>query len=213
MPSTQADFFLWFQHTRHDIIFKDVLAIAKLFRNCAEIIMDERGFTYFDSRDLIGFVDGSANPKGDRIRPTALIEKGKKGAGGSYVMTQKWAHKLDPFESLSLKEQEDIVGRTKEDSVELEGGRKKADSHVTRTDLHKDGKGLKIWRRSYPFGSTSENGLLYLAFSTDLERLDMQLASMVGRDDGVTDQIMNFSTAKTGSFFFCPSLDLLESIK
>ena len=35
-------------------------------------------------------------------------------------MTQKWAHKLDPFESLSLKEQEDIVGRTKEDSVELE---------------------------------------------------------------------------------------------
>ena len=37
----------------------------------------------------------------------------------------------------------------------------------------------------------------------------MQLASMVGRDDGVTDQIMNFSTAKTGSFFFYPSLDLL----
>ena len=59
-------------------------------------------------------------------------------------MTQKWAHKLDPFESLSLKEQEDIVGRTKEDSVELEEKEKQILMSLVLT-FTKDGKGLKIW--------------------------------------------------------------------
>ena len=128
-------------------------------------------------------------------------------------MLQKWKHKLEKFDSLSIKDQEHVVGRTKEESIELEGERQKKDSHVTRTDLKKDGKGLKIWRRSYPYGNLRDHGLMYLAFSTDLERLDMQLSSMVGANDGVNDKLMNFSTAVSGSYYFCPPLELLEGLK
>ncbi len=213
MPSTQSDIFVWFQSTREDLIFKDVLSIGKSFAPYLKIDTDERGFRYLDSRDLIGFVDGSANPKGERILPSTLIADDKKGAKGSIVMMQKWKHKLEKFESLSIKEQENIVGRTKEESIELYGERKKKDSHVTRTDLKKDGKGLKIWRRSYPYGNLRDHGLMYLAFSTDLERLDMQLSSMVGANDGVNDKLMNFSTAVSGSYYFCLPLEVLEGLK
>ena len=43
-----------------------------------------------------------------------------------------------------------MFGRTKTDSVEMED---KADtSHVGRTDLKENGKGLKILRQSLPYG-------------------------------------------------------------
>ena len=212
MPSTQSDMFIWFQGLREDLIFRDVLKVGKLLSDTFKIDTDERGFKYLDTRDLIGFVDGSANPKGDAIQATAIIGDTKKGAKGSIVLLQKWRHKLDDFESLDIKEQEHVVGRTKAESIELEGERQKKDSHVTRTDLKKDGKGLKIWRRSYPYGSLRDHGLMYLAFSQDLERLDMQLRSMVGADDGVNDKLMNFSTAVSGSYYFCPPLDLLKAL-
>jgi len=213
MPSTQSDIFIWFQSNREDLIFKDVLNIGKSLTAFLKLDTDERGFKYLDSRDLIGFVDGSANPKGEKIMPAALIADDKKGAKGSIVLLQKWKHNLEKFDSLSIKEQEYVVGRTKEKSIELEGEHQKKDSHVSRTDLKKDGKGLKIWRRSYPYGNLRDHGLMYLAFSTDLERLDMQLSSMVGANDGINDRLMNFSTAVSGSYYFCPPLELLKDMK
>ena len=39
----------------------------------AALTADVPGFTYRDSRDLIGFIDGTANPTGDDARAAALI--------------------------------------------------------------------------------------------------------------------------------------------
>ena len=53
------------------------------------------GFRYFDDRDLLGFVDGTENPRGQAVIDAALIgAEDAAFAGGSYVITQKYLHDL-----------------------------------------------------------------------------------------------------------------------
>lgn len=106
----------------------------------AELKLDLAGFQYLDSRDLIGFIDGTANPKGEKARSAALIPEDQPGAGGSFVLSQQWVHNLAAFNKLSQTEQEQVVGRTKPDSVELEGAAMPPTSHVSRTDFKENGK-------------------------------------------------------------------------
>ena len=171
--------------------------------------LDLRGFTYHDSRDLIGFVDGTANPKGDARMEAALIPDGN---GGAFAMSQQWVHDLDSFNALSVAEQEGVVGRTKPDSIELEGDAMPADSHVSRTDVKIDGVAQKIWRRSFPYGDTSTKGLYFLSFACYLARFDVQLQRMYGfSGDGLKDRITEFSVAITGFYWYAPSEDDLAA--
>jgi putative iron-dependent peroxidase len=71
-------------------------------------------FTYHDSRDLFGFVDGTENPSPDEAPEVALLADGP-GAGGSFGMIQRWVHHRDNVLALPVPEQEFIVGRTKVD--------------------------------------------------------------------------------------------------
>ena len=54
------------------------------------------GFRYFDARDLLGFVDGTANPTGAELPEAALIgaDADPEFAGGSYVVVQKYLHDM-----------------------------------------------------------------------------------------------------------------------
>jgi Dyp-type peroxidase family len=68
VPSTGGDLFLHIKSDRHDVNwdlahkFKDTLPPET-------VVMDEtEGFTYKDNRDLTGFIDGTANPKGHEWR-------------------------------------------------------------------------------------------------------------------------------------------------
>jgi len=47
---------------------------------------------YRNGRDLSGFIDGTENPADEDSRREVAVES---STGGSYVMTQKWIHKLD----------------------------------------------------------------------------------------------------------------------
>ena len=82
MPSTQSDIFIWFQSTREDLIFNDVLSIGRSLEPFLNLDTDERGFKYLDSRDLIGFVDGSANPKGKKLGRQHLLQMVKRELRG-----------------------------------------------------------------------------------------------------------------------------------
>ena len=212
MPSTQADRFIWLHGEDESAVVQEVLRINQLLSPKAQLVSDLRGFKFQDSRDLTGFVDGSANPKDEKRQEAALIAEGEF-AGGSFVMTQKWLHKLEAFAKLSQLKQEQVIGRTKPDSIELEGEAMPSDSHVSRTDVKVDGKGVKIYRRSLPFGSAAEHGLFFLAFASDLGKFDIMLERMLGiTEDGIQDKIMNFSTAVTGSYSFAPSENLLKKV-
>ena len=205
MPATQHDVLFWLQGRDTDVLFDAVHRINEAMTAIGEAMVDMSCFTYRDSRDLTGFIDGSANPKGSAMRNAALIPGGQPGEGGSFVLTQRWNHDLAAFGALPVREQEMIVGRTKADSVELDREHMPHSSHVARTDVKLDGEAMKIWRRSMPFGTAREHGLLFLAFSCRLARFDVQLRRMAGDwEDGIRDRLTDFSTPVTGSYWFAP---------
>lgn len=205
-PATQRDLLVWIHGGSHDEVLDAALATQRAMAGTATLALDLPGFLYRDSRDLTGFVDGSANPKGGDRQLAALVPEGLPGAGGAHVLSQKWVHDLDAFNELPVAEQEKVVGRTKPDSIELEGDAMPPDSHVSRTDVKLDGTALKIYRRSVPYGGVKEKGLYFLAFSGDPMRFDVMLRRMYGLwEDGVHDQLIHFTAPVTGSYWFAPS--------
>jgi putative iron-dependent peroxidase len=208
MPSTQQDVFFWVHSQNHDDNFDQVLAIQTVMEKVAELKLDLAGFSYHNNKDLIGFEDGTANPKEDDRMLAALIPNGEVGAGGSYVLSQKWLHDLKSFKALSDEEQGKVVGRRKSDNEELEGDEMPNNSHISRTDLKINGQAMKIYRRSDPFGNATEHGLYFLAFACELKRLSSQLESMLGMtEDGIHDKLIEFSKATTSSYWFAPSAE------
>jgi len=86
-------------------------------------------------------------------------------------------------------------------------------SHVSSVDLKVNGEAMKIYRRSFPFANTEDNGLFFLGFSKNIQRFDVQLKSMLGlSDDKITDRLMDFSIPQTGSYYFAPSSNELSKI-
>ncbi len=214
-PSTQADLFFWLHGDDISTVFDVALHIDKQMKRVANLNLQERGFSYHQNRDLIDFEDGTANPKTDELkREAAVIAKGLAGEGGCLVLSQKWVHDLDKWNAIPVHCQEAVVGRTKVENIELEGDAMPDDSHISRTDLKVEGVPMKIYRRSAPFGSVTEKGLFFLAFGCELVRFSSQLESMYGlTEDQKIDQLLNFSKAVTGSYWFAPSQeDLAEAL-
>ena len=205
-PATQCDLWVWLQGDGEDENVARTLALHAALREEFELALEQPGFTYFESRDLIDFEDGTANPREDDARIEAAVVPDGPGAGGSIVLTQRWVHDLDKFKALDVAAQEAVIGRTKADSIELEGDALAPDSHVARTDVTKDGVALKIYRRSAPYATLARHGLYFLAFACARERHQIQLERMYGiSGDGLHDRLIDFSTADTGSYLFAPS--------
>ncbi|MGF1753878.1 Dyp-type peroxidase [Vibrio makurazakiensis] len=209
-PSSNVDVLIHCHSNRHDLHF---YVLRKLLADISEsvTVVDETyGYRYLDSRDMTDFVDGTENPKEAQRQEVAIVADGDF-AGGSYVMVQRFIHNLPAWNRLSVAAQEKVVGRTKPDSIELENV--PAASHVGRVDIKEEGKGLKIVRHSLPYGSASgEHGLLFIAYCNNRHNFDAMLESMYGVTDGKTDQLLRFTTAVTGAYFFAPSQKLLSEL-
>jgi porphyrinogen peroxidase len=212
-PSTQADLWIWLQGDSRDRVHDRAMAYACGLAEVARVTLDMPVFQRAENRDLLGFVDGTANPKDDLRFDAALIAEGCKGEGGSIALTQQWRHDVCGFAALAVATQEAVIGRTKVDDVELLGDAMPADSHLSRTDLKVDGQAMKIYRRSAPYGNATDHGLLFVAFACEQRRIQLQLESMFGMTpDGLHDRMIEFSAALTGSYWFVPSAELLEDL-
>ena len=79
------------------------------------------GFRYFDDRDLIGFVDGTENPRGqEAIDVVTIGAEDAEFEGGTYVIVQKYLHDMAGWDALSTEQQERIIGRKKLSDIELD---------------------------------------------------------------------------------------------
>ena len=205
-PATQGDLFVWLHGHRRDELFARALEWRDALAPLAAIVREEQGFVFRDSRDLTGFVDGTANPKDDARLEAALVSEAPH-AGGSFVLAQRWVHDLPRFGRLPTQGQERVIGRTKADSIELTGEAMPPDSHVSRTDL----PDTKIYRRSVPVGGVRDAGLFFLAFSKDPGRFVRLLDSMFGRtSDGMHDRLLGYSRPISGSFYYAPPAKALS---
>lgn len=215
-PSTQRDLFFWLHcptERGHSYNFDHALKVIDALAGIADLALEIQGVKYHDSRDLTGFVDGSANPKGAQQQLESLIPAGEVGEQGSFLLTQKWVHHLHAFKQLPVAQQEQVIGRTKADSIELEGEAMPKNSHVSRTDAKLDGKAAKVYRRSTPFGNSQEKGLYFVSFANALARHQIQLDRMFGMvGDGVYDHLLEYSQAKTSSYWYVPSQTSLQAL-
>lgn len=210
VPTTPHDVFVWIHGTGPDVLLDIARTVDRLLAPVADLAQETSGFVYHDSRDLTGFVDGTENPGVEEAFEVALVDDGP-GAGGSFVMTQRWRHDLSAFHALDVAAQEAVIGRTKPDSVELDDDAKPATAHIARVVVAEDGKELEIYRRSVPYGGVREHGLFFLAFSADPGRFVRMLERMFGTaEDGLRDALLDFSTPLSGAFYFAPSLAALE---
>ncbi len=211
-PASQRDILVWLHGGGRDDLLDGALAAHRALAPVSRLGLELTGFTYHDARDLTGFIDGTANPRDDAAREAALLPEGAPGAGGAFVLTQKWLHDLEAFGALAVAEQERVIGRTKPDSVELTGAAMPPDSHVARPDISVDGEPMKIYRRSAPFGGVAEHGLYFIAFACGIRRFDALLAHMFGTaEDGVRDRLTAFSTPMTGAYWLAPSQEDLRT--
>jgi putative iron-dependent peroxidase len=210
-PATQHDLWVWTHGTGEDVELDVARAVAAGLAPVVTLAAEQPCFVYRDSRDLTGFIDGTENPPVEEAFEVALVPDGERGAGGAFVLAQKWVHDLDRFHAQTREEQENTIGRTKPDSVELDD--KPPTAHIARVVIEEDGEELELYRRSTPYGRVGELGLYFLAFSADPSRFTKMLHRMFGvGGDGLHDHLTDFTRPVSGAFYFSPSLDALDGI-
>ena len=213
-PATAADLLIHIHSSRHDANFALAREVMERLQGAVDLVEEIHGFRRFQDRDLIGFVDGTENPKGEERAAVALVgDEDADFAGGSYVDVQRYVHDLRRWERLAVVEQEAAVGRTKSDDLELGDDVKAPSAHIARVVIEEDGKELEIVRHSLPYGTTSEHGLYFIAYGASPAPFRKMLARMIlGDENGHHDRLLDFSRAVTGASFFVPSLGFLEGL-
>jgi putative iron-dependent peroxidase len=215
-PATPGDLLFHIRATRMDLCFEFAAQVMKRLSGAVSVADEVQGFRYFDERDLIGFVDGTESPGGAAGVSAAIVsaDDDPDFAGGSYVIVQKYLHDMAAWNSISIEEQERVIGRTKLDDIEMPDDVKPANSHVAlNTITGPDGEQRQIIRANMPFGSPGrgEFGTYYIGYAATPSVTEEMLVNMfIGKPPGITDRILDFSTAITGSLFFAPCADFLD---
>jgi putative iron-dependent peroxidase len=213
-PATPHDLWVWLHGAGPDIVLDAARAVAASLAGVAALAAEQQCFTYHDSRDLTGFIDGTENPPVDEAPEVALVPDGEPGAGGSFAITMRWVHDLEAFHAQSLGDQEGTFGRTKADSVEMDDATKPPTAHIARVVVEDDqGEEIEIYRRSVPYGNVREHGLFFVGFSRDPGRFELMLSRMYGLSgDGLHDRMVDFTTPVSGAYYFVPSLEDLAAL-
>jgi putative iron-dependent peroxidase len=214
--ATPGDVLFHIRARRMDLCFELAMQIMTRLGNAVTTVDEVHGFTYFDDRDLIGFVDGTESPSGPAAVEAAIIgEEDATFAGGSYVIVQKYVHDLKGWNALPIETQEKIIGRTKLSDIELDDAVKPTSAHNALTTIVENGKELDIVRDNMPFGDIGkgEFGTYFIGYARSPHRIEQMLVNMfVGRPPGNYDRLLDFSRAVTGSLFFVPSATFLDNV-
>lgn len=216
-PSTPGDLLFHIRSERRDLCFEFERQLLNQLDGAAAVVDETVGFRYFDIRDLLGFVDGTANPVGPAVPASILVaEEDVSAIGGSYVVVQKYVHDMKAWNTLPAEAQEAIIGRTKFDNVELDDAASGQQSHKSLATIQdENGDEHDILRDNMPFGSpgSGEFGTYFIGYSRRLWVIEKMLQRMfIGDPPGLHDRLLNFSKPLTGTTFFAPSASLLASL-
>ncbi len=205
VPSTPAALWLWLRgDDRGELLHRArqleaALLPAFYLRETAD------AFQYQDSRDLTGYEDGTENPKDAAAQAAGLVHDHGPGLdGSSFVAVQRWVHELKRFEAMSAQEQDLSIGRHRIGNAEIDDAPPAA--HVKRTAQETFSPPAFVLRRSMPWASGLEGGLMFVAFGHSLDAFEAQLRRMVGAEDGITDALFRFTWPVTGAYFWCPPM-------
>jgi putative iron-dependent peroxidase len=214
--ATPGDLLFHIRAKRMDLCFELATQIMTRLGDAVEPVDEVHGFRYFDDRDLIGFVDGTENPRGQEAIDAVTIGAEDEGfEGGTYVIVQKYLHDMAGWDALSTEQQERIIGRKKLSDIELDAAVKPTCSHSSLTTIEQNGVEVKILRDNMPFGrpTQGEFGTYFIGYSKSPSTMELMLQNMfVGRPPGNYDRLLDFSRAVTGNLFFVPAASFLDDV-
>ena len=214
---TQEELLFWLNSERKDEVWKAQWDAREALKGHMRVARETMTFIYGDSLDLSGFIDGTGNPEPERDVEVAIVPAGEPGAGGSFIIAQRWVHDLEAFNLLPVEEQEKVFGRTKADSTRLKV--QPPTSHLSHVELREgktgdDGtpKRDEISRRSTPYAFHDGTvGLYFMAFCKSQAPLRERMRAMYGMDGQVRDRLTSYSNPASGSFYFAPSVETLDA--
>jgi porphyrinogen peroxidase len=216
-PSTPGDLLFHIRSERPDLCFELERLLLDSLGAAVTVIDEVSGFRYFDARDLLGFVDGTANPSGLDLPDSALVgDEDADFVGGSYVVVQKYLHDLTAWAQVPTPLQESIIGRTKIDNVEIDDDDAPRKSHKSlATIVDAAGHEYDILRDNMPFGRPGQRefGTYFIGYSRYLWVIEKMLQRMyIGDPPGAYDRLLDFSIPHTGTTFFAPSRPTLQKL-
>jgi deferrochelatase/peroxidase EfeB len=164
-------------------------------------------------RNLFGFKDGTSNIKAEdatlldqHVWATAGTRPEEAWmAGGSYLVARRIRMHIEIWDRTSLREQENLIGRTKNQGAPLSGGEEftepdfslagkgggpliPLDSHVRLAHANQN-DGVKMLRRGYNYTDGSDGlghldgGLFFIAFVTDPRTHYVPMQMRMARED------------------------------
>ncbi|WP_024514218.1 Dyp-type peroxidase [Bradyrhizobium sp. Tv2a-2] len=214
--ATAGDLLFHIRSKRMDLCFEMAMQIMARLGTAVTAVEEVHGFRYFDDRDLLGFVDGTENPRGQEVIDAAIIgEEDPAFAGGSYVITQKYVHDMDGWNALPTETQERIIGRTKLADIELDDAVKPSSAHNALTVITENGEQRDIVRDNMPFGQvgSGEFGTYFIGYCRTPRVTEQMIENMfIGKPPGNYDRLLDFSRPVTGTLFFVPSATFLDSV-
>ncbi|MGW0043713.1 Dyp-type peroxidase [Rhodococcus sp. NPDC003348] len=216
-PSTPGDLLFHLRAMSMDACFELAHHLIKRLSGAATVVDEVHGFQYFENRDLIGFVDGTENPSGkEAVAAVTVGDEDHAFSGGSYVHVQRYVHDMDAWEALPVPEQENVIGRTKLDDIEMGDDVKPANSHVALNAIKdEEGNSMEILRANMPYGRVGdgEMGTFFIGYCRTPDITERMLENMfLGNPRGNYDRLLDFSTPVTGSAFFTPSADFFDAL-
>jgi len=215
--ATPGDLLYHLRAKSMDLVVEFEKLLLESFGDAVVPVDDVAGFRYFDGRDLLEFVDGTANPDGLALPAATLVgDEDPDYAGGSYVVIQKYLHDLAAWRAQTVEAQERIIGRTKQDNTELpDAAAAEQKSHKTLCTIADADGEHDILRDNMPFANPGrgEYGTYFIGYSRHLWVIEKMLERMfVGDPPPLHDRILDFSKPMTGVTFFAPARRVLADL-
>jgi len=215
---TQEELLLWLNSPQKDDVWKAQYDARTALKGHMSVARETPTFIYGESLDMTGFIDGTGNPEPADEPAVALVPDGSPGAGGSFILAQRWVHDLDGWNEMSVEDQEKVFGRTKADSTRLDI--QEDYSHLAHVELREGEtadatkpKRNEIARRSTPYAFHDGTvGLYFMAFCREQAPFRERLSAMYGQDGQPRDKLTNFSNPASGSYYFAPSEEQLAAM-
>ncbi len=180
-------------------------------------------------RNLMGFKDGTNNIKVEDADSTSrFVWVGDETdqdwmRGGSYLVSRKIRMQIEGWDSDSLADQEQVIGRTKEVGAPLSGRHEHDPLRLSRRDRDGDlvipehahvalasperNSGIRILRRGYnyadgidPTTGQIDAGLFFLAYQKNAHEQFVPVQRRLGADDLLNEYIKHVSSG----LYACP---------
>lgn len=214
--STEGDLLYHIRAASTDLVVEFEKILLEAFGDTVRAVDDVAGFRYFDGRDLLEFVDGTANPVGLALPEATIVgDEDPDYLGGSYVVIQKYLHNMAAWRAQKVETQEAIIGRTKFDNAELPDATDGQKSHKTLCTIEDEQGEHDILRDNMPFAvpGRGEYGTYFIGYCRYLWVIEKMLERMfIGNPPPLHDRILDFSTAITGVTFFVPARKFLADL-